>query len=94
VACGVLADAPAHCLAARAWTGGDTLTSHCPPGGYDPSLSSVKIADQDVEMHPGSGAAAIPGPLEGKPLAMGRGFQGHPARIPLHRRPAEQTGPE
>ena len=28
VACGILAHAPAHRLATRAWTGGDTLASH------------------------------------------------------------------
>ena len=94
VARGILANAPAHRLATSAWTGGDTLTSHCSPGSYYPLLSSVKIADQDVEMHTGSGAAAIPGSLEGKPLAMWRRFQRHPARIPLHRCPAEQPRPE
>jgi hypothetical protein len=91
---GILAHPPAHRLATRAWTGGDTLTSHRSPGSYYPLLSSVKIADQDVEMHTGSGAAAIPGSLEGKPLTMWRRFQCHPARIPLHRCPAEQPGPE
>lgn len=94
MACGISAHAPAHRLATRAWTGGDTLASHCSPGSYYPSLSSIKVADQDVEMHAGRGTTALPGSLEGKPLTMRRRFQRDPARIPLHRRPAEQPGPE
>jgi hypothetical protein len=70
------------------------LAGHGSAGGYYPRLSSIKIANQDVEMHAGHGSIAIPGSLEGKPLAMRRWFQGDPARIPLHRRPAEQPGPE
>jgi hypothetical protein len=88
------AHAPADRLATGAWTGGDTLARHCSPGSYYPLLSSVKITDQDVEMHAGRGPTPIPGSLEGKPLTVWRRFQRHPARIPLHRRPAEQPGPE
>lgn len=91
---GIPAHAPAHRLATRAWTGGDTLASHCSPGSCYPSLSSIKITDQDVEMHAGRGRRTVPGSLEGKPLTMWRRFQRHPAWIPLHRRPAEQPGPE
>jgi hypothetical protein len=94
VARGIPAHAPAHRLATRARTGGDTLASHRSPGRCHPSLSGVKIADQDVEMHAGCGTIAIPGSLEGKPLTVRRRFQRHPARIPLHRRPAEQPSPE
>jgi hypothetical protein len=94
VARGIPAHTPSHRLATRAWTGGDTFASHCSPRSYHPSLSGIKIADQDVEMHAGRGSIAIPGSLEGKPLTMRRRFQRHPARIPLHRRPAEQPGPE
>ena len=94
MACGILAHAPAHRLAIRARTGGDTLASHCSPGSYHPLPGSIKIADQDVEMHAGRGTTAIPGPLERKPLTVWRRFQRHPARIPLHWRPAEQPGPE
>jgi hypothetical protein len=94
VACGIAAHAPSHALATRAWTGGDTLDGHGSPGRCYPSLSSIKIADQDVEMHARRGTTAIPGSLEGKPLTVRRRFQRHPARIPLHRRPAEQPSPE
>ena len=94
VASGISAHTPSHRLATRAWARGHTLASHGSAGRYYPSLSSIKIADQDVEMHAGRESTAIPGSLEGKPLTMRRRFQRHPARIPLHRRPAEQPGPE
>jgi hypothetical protein len=94
VARGIPAHPPSHRLATRAWTGGDVLASHGSACGYYPSLSSIKIADQDVEMHAGRERIAIPGSLERKPLTMRRRFQRDPARVPLHRRPAEQSGPE
>jgi hypothetical protein len=90
----ISAHTPSHRLATRAWTGGHSLASNGPTGSYYPSLSSVKIADQDVEMHAGREPITISGSLEGKPLTMRRRFQRHPPRIPLHRRPAEQPGPE
>jgi hypothetical protein len=94
VALGISAHAPSHHLATRAWTGRDALASNCSPCGYYPSLSSIKIADQDVEMHAARKPIAISGFLEGKPLTMRRWFQCHPAWIPLHRPPTEQPGPE
>lgn len=91
---GISAHTPSHRLATRAWTGGHSLASNGPTGSYYPSLSSVKVADQDVEMHAGREPITISGSLEGKPLTLRRRFQRHPPRIPLHRRPAEQPGPE
>jgi hypothetical protein len=70
------------------------LAGHGSARGYYPPVSSIKIAGQDVAMHAGRGPVAIRGSLEGKPLAMRRRFQRDPPRIPLHRRPAEQPGPE
>ena len=90
----ISAHTPSHRLAARAWTRRHSLASHGSAGSDHPSLSGIKIADQDVKMHAGRRAIIIPGGLEGKPLTMRRRFQRHPARIPLHRRPAEQPGPE
>jgi hypothetical protein len=94
VARGISAHPPSHRLATRAWSGGHVLASHGSAGSYHPSLSNIKITDQNVEMHAGREPTAIPGSLERKPLTMRRRFQRHPARIPLHRRPAEQPGPE
>jgi hypothetical protein len=70
------------------------LADHGSASGYYPPVRSIKITNQDVEMRAGHGPIAIPGSLEGKPLAMRRRFQRDPARIPLHRRPAEQPSPE
>lgn len=89
VALGISAYTPSHHLATRAWTGRDALASNRSACGYYPSLSSIKIANQDVEMHAGRKPIAIPGCLERKPLTMRRWFQCHPARIPLQRPPPE-----
>lgn len=94
MALGISAYTPSHHLATRAWTGRDALASNRSACGYYPSLSSIKIANQDVEMHAGRKPIAISGCLERKPLTMRRRFQCHPARIPLHRHPPEQPGPE
>jgi hypothetical protein len=94
VAHGISVHTPSHRFAVRTWTRGNVLAGHGSARGYYPPMSSIKIADQDVEMRAGRRPIAISGSLERKPLAMRRRFQRDPAWIPLHRRPAEQPGPE
>ena len=54
-----------------------------------------QVIDQDVEVNPaGVLDAGRAGGLEGEPLAVRGWLERDPARIPLHRRAAEQAGPE
>ncbi len=76
------------------------LADEDPARGDNPFVSSGEIADQNVEMHqrarpaPGCGTGPGTGTLERQPLTMRGRIKRDPARIPLDRLPAEQTGPE
>ncbi len=54
-----------------------------------------QVRDQDVEVNPGRVRGQRRGRrLEGEPLTVRRRLERHPSRVPLHRRAAEQGGPE
>ena len=67
-----------------------------PASGGHPIMSSVKVADQNFDMHPAYRLRAIAGgtALEREPLAMRRRLQRDPARMPsLPRRPTATRQP-
>jgi hypothetical protein len=79
---------------------GDVLAGKGRAGLDDPLVRGGEVANQNVEMNqracPACGRLALASgdALEREPLAIRRRLQRDPAGIPLHRRPAEQPGPE
>jgi 8-oxo-dGTP pyrophosphatase MutT (NUDIX family) len=91
----VAVDPPRYGLAGRAGAGRDVLLDQHGSRGQNPVLGRVQAIDQDVEVNPGGvlheGRA---GGLEGKPLAVRGRLERDPPRVPLHRRAAQEPGPE
>lgn len=65
--------------------------------GQHPLVGGGEVADQHVEMHAACGAGHVPSAPRWpgmRAAARAAGLHGDPARVPLHRSPAQQPSPE